>query len=59
MIADGDDLRAKGGRDTHKGLPAGFGSGEGTSAGTAPRHTVRILNPAAGQDLEVDVPEDR
>ena len=28
-------------------------------AGAAPRHTVKIYNRAAGQEVEVEVPEDR
>lgn len=49
----------QGGRDTHKGLPAGFGSGEGPSGGAATVHTVKIFNRAAGQEIDVQVPEDR
>lgn len=49
----------QGGRDTQRGLQPGFGSGEGPSSGTAAKHTVRIHNPAAGQEVEVEVPEDR
>lgn len=51
--------RLVGGRDTHRGLQPGFGSGEGPSSGTAAKHTIRIHNPAAGQEVEVEVPEDR
>lgn len=51
--------RLVGGRDAHRGQAPGFGSGEGPSAGTAPVHTIRILNRAAGQEIEVEVPEDR
>ena len=49
----------QGGRAVHKGGTAGVGSGEGPSAGAAPRHRVRIHNHHASQDVEVDVPEDR
>ena len=49
----------QGGRDVHKGGVAGFGSGEGQSAGAATRHRVRIVNHHADQEVEVDVPEDR
>ena len=52
-------LPTQGGRDAHKGAPAGYGSGEGPSAGAAVMHTVKILNRQAGQELEVQVPEDR
>lgn len=51
--------RLSGGRDAFKGQAAGYGSGEGPSSGTAKRHTVTILNRAAGQEMEVEVPEDR
>ena len=49
----------QGGRDVHKGGVAGFGSGEGQSAGAATRHRVRIFNHHADQEVEVEVPEDR
>ncbi len=49
----------QGGRDTHRGNLPGFGSGEGPSSGTSAKHMVRIHNPAAGQEVEVEVPEDR
>lgn len=51
--------RLVGGRAVHWGGVAGFRSGEGPSAGDAPRHTVTIHNPAAGQTVTVEVPEDR
>ncbi|KAK9824561.1 hypothetical protein WJX72_011315 [[Myrmecia] bisecta] len=51
--------RLVGGRDAHKGKLAGFGSGEGPSAGAAPRHKVKIYNHHASQEMEVEVPEDR
>ena len=38
---------------------AGFGSGEGQSAGAATRHQVKIFNHHADQEVEVEVPEDR
>ena len=50
---------AQGGRDAYRGVAPGSGSGEGPSAGVAPRHTVKIYNRAAGQEVEVEVPEDR
>lgn len=50
---------SQGGRDVHRGQAAGYGSGEGPSSGTAAVHTVKILNRAAGQEMEVEVPEDR
>lgn len=43
----------------HKGGVAGFGSGEGQSAGAAIRHRVKIFNHHADQEVEVEVPEDR
>ena len=49
----------QGGRDAYKGGAAGAGSGEGPGTSAAPRHRVTILNRAAGQEVEVDVPEDR
>lgn len=49
----------QGGRDVHKGGVAGFGSGEGRSAGVATRHRVKIFNHHADQEVEVEVPEDR
>ena len=49
----------QGGRDVHKGGVAGFGSGEGQSAGAATRHRVKIFNHHADQEVEVEVPEDR
>ena len=52
--------RLVGGRAAHFGRVAGAGSGEGaTGDADAPRHTVRIVNAATGQDIEVSVPEDR
>lgn len=51
--------RAQGGRDAYKGAPAGAGSGEGPGTSAAPRHRVKIFNRAAGQEVEVNVPEDR
>lgn len=38
---------------------AGYGTGEGPSAGNVPRHTVTIHNPQANQTVTVEVPEDR
>ena len=49
----------QGGRDAHKGAAPGFGSGEGPSAGSVKTHTIKIFNRAAGQEIEVQVPEDR
>ncbi len=49
----------QGGRDAHNGGLPGSGSGEGPSRGAVATHTVRIHNPAAGQEVEVEVPEDR
>ena len=49
----------QGGRDAYKGGAAGAGSGEGPGTSAAPRHRVKIFNRAAGQEVEVDVPEDR
>ena len=54
-----DSVIEQGGRDAHKGHTAGFGSGEGPSAGTAARHRVKIHNHFAHQEVEVEVPEDR
>jgi ferredoxin len=51
--------RLIGGRAVHWGGVAGFGSGEGPSAGDAPRHKVVITNPNDGATYAVDVPEDR
>jgi ferredoxin len=51
--------RLTGGRDAHHGGLPGSGSGEGPSRGAVATHTVRIHNPAAGQEVEVEVPEDR
>jgi len=51
--------RLIGGRDVHNGRMAGFGTGEGKSAGNVPSHKVKIQNHFAQQELEVDVPEDR
>lgn len=49
----------QGGRAAHKGQGWGIGSGEGTSVSNAPRHTVKIHNHHANQELDVEVPEDR
>lgn len=43
----------------HKGGAAGFRTGEGTTAGDVPVHTVRIFNHHQGREFEVQVPEDR
>ncbi|KAL6785563.1 FDX6 [Auxenochlorella protothecoides x Auxenochlorella symbiontica] len=51
--------RLVGGRAAHLGLPAGLGSGEGPSVSKAPRHSVKIHNHYADQEVEVEVPEDR
>lgn len=51
--------QSQGGRDAYTGGLPGFGSGEGPSSGAVAMHTVRIHNPAAGQEVEVEVPEDR
>lgn len=49
----------QGGRDAHKGHVAGYGSGEGPTAGNVASHRVKIHNRFADQEVEVDVPEDR
>ncbi len=49
----------QGGRSVHKGGGWGIGSGEGPSISNAPRHTVKIVNHHADQDIDVEVPEDR
>lgn len=49
----------QGGRSVHKGGGWGIGSGEGPSISNAPRHTVKIFNHHADQDIDVEVPEDR
>lgn len=49
----------QGGRAAHKGQGWGIGSGEGPSVSNAPRHTVKIHNHHANQELDVEVPEDR
>ena len=51
--------RLQGGRAVHKGDGWGIGSGEGRSVSNAARHTVKIHNHHANQELEVEVPEDR
>ncbi|DBA80819.1 TPA: Ferredoxin-1, chloroplastic [Trebouxia sp. C0004] len=51
--------RLMGGRSVHKGGGWGIGSGEGPSISNAPRHTVKIFNHHADQDIDVEVPEDR
>lgn len=43
----------------HNGGVYGFQTGEGPSAGTAIKHRVRIKNRFVGEDVEVEVPEDR
>ena len=43
----------------HTGGGWGIGSGEGPSISNAPRHTVKIVNHHADQDIDVEVPEDR
>lgn len=49
----------QGGRAAHKGQGWGIGSGEGPSVSNAPRHSVKIHNHHANQELDVEVPEDR
>ena len=49
----------QGGRAAHKGQGWGIGSGEGPSVSNAPRHSVKIYNHHASQELDVEVPEDR
>ena len=52
--------RLVGGRAAHFGRTPGAGSGEGATGNTdAVKHSVRIVNAATGQDIEVTVPEDR
>ena len=52
--------RLVGGRAAHFGRTPGAGSGEGATGNTAAvKHSVRIVNAATGQDIEVTVPEDR
>lgn len=51
--------RLVGGRAVHKGGVAGFQSGEGPSAGTAPLRKVKIIDHYGNQELEIEVPEDR
>lgn len=51
--------RLMGGRTAHKGGGWGIGSGEGPSISNAPRHTVKIFNHHAEQNIDVEVPEDR
>ncbi len=53
------NLSLQGGRSAHKGAGWGIGSGEGPSVSNAPRHSVKIHNHHANQDIDVDVPEDR
>ena len=52
-------LHVQGGRTAHKGGGWGIGSGEGPSISNAPRHTVKIFNHHAEQNIDVEVPEDR
>ena len=49
----------QGGRAAHNGQGWGIGSGEGPSVSNAPRHSVKIHNHHANQELDVEVPEDR
>ena len=49
----------QGGSAVHRGQVAGYMSGEGPGASTAPRHKVKIYNNYTQQELEVEVPEDR
>ena len=49
----------QGGRAAHEGKGWGIGSGEGRSISNAQRHSVKIFNHHANQELEVEVPEDR
>lgn len=51
--------RLMGGRSAHKGNGWGIGSGEGPSVSNATRHTVKIHNHHANQEVVVEVPEDR
>ena len=51
--------RLVGGRVVHFGGVAGQNSGEGPTESDAPRHKVKIFNKNAGQEIEVEVPEDR
>ena len=52
-------LPVQGGRSAHKGNGWGIGSGEGPSISNATRHTVKIHNHHANQEVVVEVPEDR
>lgn len=45
--------RTQGGRAVYHGRPAGYMSGEGMGASSAPRHKVKIINHFADQELEV------
>jgi ferredoxin len=52
--------RLEGGRAAHWGDAAGFGSGEGPTAGDAPLHRVVIRDPHYGNaTFDIQVPEDR
>ncbi|GAB4824122.1 hypothetical protein N2152v2_011168 [Parachlorella kessleri] len=51
--------RVIGGSYVWKGGVAGFGSGEGPTAGDVPRHKVTIYNYHQDQTFELEVPEDR
>lgn len=51
--------RLVGGRAVHFGGVAGQRSGEGPGVSTATKHTVKIYNHYADQEIEVEVPEDR
>jgi hypothetical protein len=37
----------------------GVGTGEGSSRGNCPTYKIKIINHYAGQEIEVEVPEDR
>lgn len=51
--------RTQGGSYAWKGGVAGFGSGEGPSAGDVPRHRVKIYNYHQDMEFDLEVPEDR
>ena len=51
--------RAQGGSAVWRGGVAGYTTGEGPGLEGAVRHKVRITNRNTGQEMEVEVPEDR
>jgi len=51
--------RLVGGRAVHWGGMYGFGTGEGPTAGDVATHKVKIFNHYNGQEIDVEVPEDR